>query len=400
MIGTPKANRLHIGIFGKRNAGKSSLINALVNQEISIVSEIAGTTTDVVEKTMEFLPLGPVVFIDTAGIDDIGSIGEKRIEKTKKVFDRTDIAVIVCDSAGWDEYEVSLFNEFKERCIPVLAVVNKQDVQPIEQSKLEIIKQYVTEPLLTSLKESRDVVYKLKEQLISVCPDDFITPPSLLGDIVEEGDTVVLVIPVDKEAPKGRLILPQVQVLRDLLDNKCKAVVAQEGELEAALQNLKTPPRIVITDSQAFKAVSDIVPKEIELTSFSIIFARIKGDLKEFYNGAKSIEKLKDNDKVLICESCSHHQIEDDIARVKIPRLIQQKTGKEILFEYHSGHDFPKNLSDYALLIHCGACMTNRKEVLSRILKCKKANIPITNYGIAIAHCLGILQRAVTPFSL
>lgn len=400
MIGTPKANRLHIGIFGKRNAGKSSLINALVNQEISIVSEIAGTTTDVVEKTMEFLPLGPVVFIDTAGIDDIGSIGEKRIEKTKKVFDRTDIAVIVCDSAGWDEYEINLFNEFKERNIPVLAVINKQDVQPIEQSKLEIIKQYVTEPLLTSLKESRDVVYKLKEQLISVCPDDFITPPSLLGDIVKEGDTVVLVIPVDKEAPKGRLILPQVQVLRDLLDNKCKAVVAQEGELASALQNLKTLPRIVITDSQAFKAVSDIVPKEIELTSFSIIFARIKGDLKEFYNGAKSIEKLKDNDKVLICESCSHHQIEDDIARVKIPRLIKQKTGKEILFEYHSGHDFPENLSDYALLIHCGACMTNRKEVLSRILKCKKANIPITNYGIAIAHCLGILQRTVTPFSL
>lgn len=403
MIGTPKANRLHIGIFGKRNAGKSSLINALVNQEISIVSEVAGTTTDVVEKTMEFLPLGPVVFIDTAGIDDIGdigSIGEKRIEKTKKVFDRTDIAVIVCDSAGWDEYEISLFNEFKERDIPVLAVINKQDVQPIEQSKLEIIEQYVAEPLLTSLKESREVVYKLKEQLISVCPDDFITPPSLLGDIVKEGDTVVLVIPVDKEAPKGRLILPQVQVLRDLLDNKCKAVVAQEGELEDALQNLKTPPRIVITDSQAFKAVSNIVPKEIELTSFSIIFARIKGDLKEFYNGAEAIDKLNDKDKVLICESCSHHQIEDDIARVKIPRLIKQKTGKEIIFEYHSGHDFPENLSDYALLIHCGACMTNRKEVLSRILKCKKADIPITNYGISIAHCLGILQRAVTPFSL
>lgn len=403
MIGTPKANRLHIGIFGKRNAGKSSLINALVNQEISIVSEVAGTTTDVVEKTMEFLPLGPVVFIDTAGIDDIGdigSIGEKRIEKTKKVFDRTDIAIIVCDSTGWNEYEINLFNEFQERNIPVLAVINKQDLQPIEQTKLEIIKQYVKEPLLTSLKENREVVYKLKEQLISVCPDDFITPPSLLGDIVKEGDTVVLVIPVDKEAPKGRLILPQVQVLRDLLDNKCKAVVAQESELTSALQNLKTPPRIVITDSQAFKGVSNIVPQEIELTSFSVIFARIKGNLKEFYDGAKAIDKLKDKDKVLICESCSHHQIEDDIARVKIPRLIKQKTGKEIIFEYHSGHDFPENLSDYALLIHCGACMTNRKEVLSRILKCKKADIPITNYGLAIAHCLGIIQRAVTPFSL
>lgn len=400
MIGTPKANRLHIGIFGKRNAGKSSLINALVNQEISIVSDIAGTTTDVVEKTMEFLPLGPVVFLDTAGIDDSGSIGEKRIEKTKKVFDRTDIAVIVCDSEGWNEYEINLFNEFKERNIPVLAVVNKQDIQPIEQEKFDAIKQYVKEPLLTTLIHNREVVYKLKEQLISVCPDDFITPPSLLGNIVKEGDTVVLVIPVDKEAPKGRIILPQVQVLRDLLDNKCKAVVAQESELESALNNLKEPPRLVITDSQAFKTVSEIVPKEIELTSFSIIFARIKGDLSEFYNGAEAIDKLNDKDKVLICESCSHHQIEDDIARVKIPRLIKQKTGKEVIFEYHSGHDFPANLNEYTLLIHCGACMTNRKEVLSRILKCKKANVPITNYGITIAHCLGILKRAVKPFSL
>ena len=400
MIGTPKANRLHIGIFGKRNAGKSSLINALVNQEISIVSDIAGTTTDVVEKTMEFLPLGPVVFLDTAGIDDSGSIGEQRIEKTKKVFDRTDIAVIVCDSEGWNEYEINLFNEFKERNIPVLAVVNKQDIQPIEQEKLDAIKQYVKEPLLTTLIHNREVVYKLKEQLISVCPDDFITPPSLLGNIVKEGDTVVLVIPVDKEAPKGRIILPQVQVLRDLLDNKCKAVVTQESELESALNNLKEPPRLVITDSQAFKTVSEIVPKEIELTSFSIIFARIKGDLSEFYNGAEAIDKLNDKDKVLICESCSHHQIEDDIARVKIPRLIKQKTGKEVIFEYHSGHDFPANLNEYTLLIHCGACMTNRKEVLSRILKCKKANVPITNYGITIAHCLGILKRAVKPFSL
>ena len=400
MIGTPKANRLHIGIFGKRNAGKSSLINALVNQEISIVSDIAGTTTDVVEKTMEFLPLGPVVFLDTAGIDDSGSIGEKRIEKTKKVFDRTDIAVIVCDSEGWNEYEINLFNEFKERNIPVLAVVNKQDIQTIEQGKFDAIKQYVKEPLLTTLIHNREVVYKLKEQLISVCPDDFITPPSLLGNIVKEGDTVVLVIPVDKEAPKGRIILPQVQVLRDLLDNKCKAVVTQESELESALNNLKEPPRLVITDSQAFKTVSEIVPKEIELTSFSIIFARIKGDLSEFYNGAEAIDKLNDKDKVLICESCSHHQIEDDIARVKIPRLIKQKTGKEVIFEYHSGHDFPANLNEYTLLIHCGACMTNRKEVLSRILKCKKANVPITNYGITIAHCLGILKRAVKPFSL
>ena len=400
MQGTPKANRLHIGIFGKRNAGKSSLLNSLVNQDISIVSPTAGTTTDPVEKTMEFLPLGPVVFIDTAGVDDIGDLGEQRIEKTKKIFDRTDIAVIICDSNGWDEYEKALYKEFEERKIPVLAVINKQDIQEISDEKLQNIQQYVKTPLKTSLKSGREVVYRLKEQLVDVCPDDFITPPSILGDLVQPKDTVVLVIPVDKEAPKGRIILPQVQVLRDLLDNRCKAFVTQDSELKETLEELKDMPRLVITDSQAFASVSQDVPEDIELTSFSILFARMKGDLKEFYEGAKQIDNLKDNDKVLICESCSHHQIEDDIARVKIPRLLTQKTGKKLEFVYHSGHDFPQDLTSYSLLIHCGACMTNRREVLSRIMKCKKADLPITNYGIVISYCLGILERALKPFNL
>ncbi|MBS4760569.1 MAG: [FeFe] hydrogenase H-cluster maturation GTPase HydF [Clostridium sp.] len=400
MITTPKANRLHIGIFGKRNAGKSSLINSLVNQDISIVSEVAGTTTDPVEKTMEFLPLGPVVFIDTAGVDDEGALGRQRIEKTKKIFDRTDIAIIICDSKGWDDYEIRLYKEFELRNIPVLAIVNKQDQNRICENKLDEIKKYIEEPLLTSLIKGREVIYSLKTQLVSVCPDEFITPPSILGDIVNQGDTVILVIPVDKEAPKGRIILPQVQVLRDLLDNRCKAFVTQETELKESISELKSKPQIVITDSQAFEKVSKDVPEDISLTSFSIVFARMKGDLKEFYNGAKQIEHLKDKDKILICESCSHHQIEDDIARVKIPKWLKKKSGKELEFVYHSGHDFPDNLDDYALLIHCGACMTNRREVLSRIMKCKEANLPITNYGIAIAHCLGILERAVKPFGL
>lgn len=400
MLSTPKANRLHIGIFGKRNAGKSSLLNALVNQDISIVSDAAGTTTDPVEKTMEFLPLGPVVFIDTAGVDDIGDLGAQRIEKTKKIFDRTDIAVIICDSKGWDDYEVNLFKAFESRNAPVLAVVNKQDLEKISDERLAEINKYVKNPLLTSIANGRDIVYRLKEQFVSVCPDDFITPPSILGDIVEPKDTVILVIPVDKEAPKGRIILPQVQVLRDLLDNRCKAFVTQETELSETLNELNGRPKLVITDSQAFKEVSDIVPFDVQLTSFSILFARMKGDLKVFYEGAKAIDTLKDNDKVLICESCSHHQIEDDIARVKIPRWIKKKTGKEIEFVYHSGHDFPDNLSDYALLIHCGACMTNRREVLSRIMKCKEVELPVSNYGIAIAHCLGILERAVAPFNI
>ena len=397
---TPKANRLHIGIFGKRNAGKSTLLNSLVNQDISIVSPTAGTTTDAVEKTMEFLPLGPVVFIDTAGVDDVGDLGGKRIEKTKKIFDRTDIAIIICDYNGWDDYEIALYKEFQERNIPVLSVINKLDEQDITQDKFEEIQKYVKNPLKTSLKQNREIVYRLKEQLVNVCPDDFITPPSITGDIVTQGDTVVLVIPVDKEAPKGRLILPQVQVLRDLLDNRCKVFVTQDTELKETLNELKNKPKLVITDSQAFASVSKDVPDDIELTSFSILFARLKGDLREFYEGAKQIDSLKDNDVVMICESCSHHQIEDDIARVKIPKLLTQKTGKNLQFVYRSGHDFPQDLEKYSLLIHCGACMTNRKEVLSRIMKCKKANLPVSNYGIVISYCLGILDRAVKPFNI
>ena len=397
---TPKANRLHIGIFGKRNAGKSTLLNSLVNQDISIVSPTAGTTTDAVEKTMEFLPLGPVVFIDTAGVDDVGDLGGKRIEKTKKIFDRTDIAIIICDYNGWDDYEIALYKEFQERNIPVLSVINKLDEQDIIQDKFEEIQKYVKNPLKTSLKQNREIVYRLKEQLVNVCPDDFITPPSITGDIVTQGDTVVLVIPVDKEAPKGRLILPQVQVLRDLLDNRCKVFVTQDSELKQTLNELKNKPKLVITDSQAFASVSKDVPDDIELTSFSILFARLKGDLREFYEGAKQIDSLKDNDVVMICESCSHHQIEDDIARVKIPKLLTKKTGKNLQFVYRSGHDFPQDLEKYSLLIHCGACMTNRKEVLSRIMKCKKADLPVSNYGIVISYCLGILDRAVKPFNI
>lgn len=398
MIKTPKANRLHIGIFGKRNAGKSSLLNALVNQEVSIVSSTAGTTTDAVEKTMEFLPLGPVVFIDTAGIDDTGELGKQRIEKTQKIYDRTDIAIIVCDYNGWNEYEINMFEELKKRNIPIVSIINKQDEYEISDNKLQEIQKYVSTPIKTSIKNSREIVFRLKEQLINVCPDNFINPPSILGDILQPKDTVILVIPIDKEAPKGRIILPQVQVLRDLLDNHCKTFITQESELKQTLEELKARPRLVITDSQAFESVSKDVPEDIELTSFSIIFARMKGDLKAFYNGAKEIDNLNDGDKILICESCTHHQIEDDIARVKIPKLLRKKTGKKLEFSYNSGHDFPKNLSEYSLIIHCGACMTNRKEVLSRIMKCKKTGLPISNYGMVISHCLGILERAIKPF--
>ncbi len=397
---TPKANRLHIGIFGKRNAGKSSLLNALVNQEVAIVSEIAGTTTDPVEKTMEFLPLGPVVFIDTAGVDDEGSLGAMRVEKTTKVLDRTDIAVIICDYNGWDDFDINLYKEFERRSIPVLAVINKSDIETISPQKLDKIKNYVKEPLQTSIKSGREVVFELKKQLVASVPENFINPPSILGDLVPPDSTVVLVIPIDKEAPKGRIILPQVQTLRDILDNGLKALVVRETELKNALENLKEKPALVVTDSQAFKEVDEIVPKSIPLTSFSMLFARLKGDLGVFYEGAKAIDNLNDGQKVLIAESCSHHQIEDDIARVKIPRWLKKKTGKNLEFVYHSSHDFVEDLSEFALVIHCGACMTNRREILSRIMKAKEANTPITNYGIVIAHCIGILDRAIAPFNL
>ncbi len=406
MNGTPKANRLHIGIFGKRNAGKSSLLNTLVNQDVSIVSNIPGTTTDPVEKTMEFLPLGPVVFIDTAGIDDINDLGRLRIEKTKKILDRVDIAVIVSDFNGWDRFETELFNNFQQLEIPVIAVITKNDIQKISDEKLSQIKQHIKNPIQTSLKDPKDksanssTVAQIKEQLVGCVPENFINPPSIIEGLIESGQTAVLVIPIDKEAPKGRIILPQVQTLRALLDNGNKTLVVRDSELSDALNELKETPAIVITDSQAFKSVAEITDVSIPLTSFSILFARLKGDLKEFYTGAKTIDNLQNGDRILIAESCSHHQIEDDIARVKIPKLLKNKTGRHLEFFYHSSHDFAENLQDYALIIHCGACMTNRREILSRILKAKNAGIPITNYGIAIAHCLGILERAIAPFKI
>ena len=398
---TLKSMRLHIGIFGKTNAGKSSLLNRITSQNISIVSEIAGTTTDVVEKSMELLPVGPVTFLDTAGINDETALGEKRLEKTMSVINRTDVAVIVCDFNGIDDYEKDLIKKFEELKIPYLVVVNKIDENPLSDEKFEEILKLVHDGariLKTSVKTDKDIVFRFKDALVKLLPEDFVNPPKIAGDLIPPKSTVILVIPVDKEAPKGRIILPQVQTLRDLLDSDCLIYVVKDSELKEALDNLKIPPALVITDSQAFKKVSEIVPENIPLTSFSILFARLKGDLGAFAEGAKAIENLKDNDRVLILESCTHHAIEDDIGRVKIPALLRQKTGKNLVIENFAGHDFP-DISNYALVIHCGACMTNRREVLSRILIAQEKHVPITNYGIAISYCLGILPRAVEIFA-
>ena len=388
---TLKSMRLHIGIFGKTNVGKSSLLNKISNQSVSIVSDVAGTTTDVVEKSMELLPVGPVTFLDTAGLDDKTDLAEKRIEKTMKIVNRCDVAVVVCDYNGIDDYEKNLIEKFEELKIPYLVVVNKCDIKEIKLSGYENI-------LYTSTVSDKDIVFKFKETLVRLLPDDFINTPKIAGDLVPEKSTVILVVPIDKEAPKGRLILPQVQTIRDLLDSNCMPYVVKETELKDALDNLKIPPALVITDSQAFKKVAEIVPENIPLTSFSILFARLKGDLKEFVNGAEAIENLNDGDRVLILESCSHHAIDDDIGRVKIPNLLRQKTGKDLKIEHYSGHDFP-DITPYKLIIHCGACMTNRREVLSRILIANNKNIPITNYGVVISYCLGILPRAIKIFS-
>lgn len=383
-----KSFRLHIGVFGKTNVGKSSLLNKITNQEISIVSEIAGTTTDVVEKSMELLPIGPVTFLDTAGLDDTSELGFQRIEKTMKVLNRIDIAIIVCDNRGLDCHESKLIEKLDELKIPYLIVVNKCDIEKPILNK---------EALYTSVKDDNQLVFKFKNALIKLLPDEFVNPPKIAGDLIEPKSTVILVTPIDKEAPKGRLILPQVQTIRDLLDSDCLSYVVKESELKDALANLKTPPALVITDSQAFRQVSEIVPKNIPLTSFSILFARLKGDLTEFVKGANYIDSLQDGDMVLILESCTHHAIEDDIGRVKIPNLLRKKTGKNLVIHNYAGHDFP-DLKDYKLIIHCGACMTNRREILSRILIANKANVPITNYGIAISYCLGILPRATEIF--
>ena len=388
-----KSMRLHIGIFGKMNAGKSSFLNRITNQEVSIVSNIAGTTTDVVEKSMELLPAGPVTFLDTAGIDDSTELGTERIKKTMSILNRTDIAVLICDYNGIDTFEENLIEKFKELNIPYCIIINKTDIKPVSGEMLEKIKKFTDNILVASILKDENFVFNFKKTLVKLLPEDFINSPEIITDLVPQKSTVILVIPIDKEAPKGRIILPQVRTLRELLDNNCICIAVKESELKQALENLKTAPSLVITDSQAFKQVSQIVPQEIPLTSFSILFARLKGDLNVFLNGVKTIDNLKDGDKVLILESCTHHPIEDDIGRVKIPNLIKQKTGKNILFDNISGHDFP-DISNYKLIIHCGACMTNRKEVLSRILIANNMNIPITNYGIVISYCLGILPRA------
>jgi [FeFe] hydrogenase H-cluster maturation GTPase HydF len=383
-------NRVHIGIFGRRNAGKSSLLNAVTRQRVSIVSELPGTTTDPVEKPMELQPIGPVLFIDTAGIDDSGALGELRIARTRQVFDRVDVAVIVAEAGGWGRFEDTLAAEFRGLSVPVIAAINKIDLHaPESPSGLPFVH--------TDAIHGRGID-QLREALRAAAPAECLRDPQILGDLVGPGETAVLVVPIDKEAPKGRLILPQVQAIRDLLDSDSLCMVVKERELRAALERLSTPPKLVVTDSQAFLKVAADTPRSVPMTSFSILFSRLKGDLAAQVEGALAIESLRPRDRVLIAEACTHHPITDDIGRVKIPRWLRQYTGFDLAFDHTQGHDYPSDLSPYRLIVHCGACMWNRREMQSRIRHCRQASVPITNYGLVIAYTLGIFERALEPF--
>lgn len=391
MLTTPKANRLHISIFGKRNVGKSSLINALTNQPISVVSDTPGTTTDPVSKSMELLPLGPIVIVDTAGLDDEGKLGNLRVEKTKEVIEKTDLAVLVFSAEGSNiAQEKEWFNDLIKKDIPVIGVINKIDIY---QSNIDFLKKEFNIPFVEISSTERKNIPQLKEAIINNAPIDF-EKASILGDIVKPKDRVILVAPQNIQAPKGRLILPQVQIIRDILDHDALALTVKDSELEDILSSLNNEADLIITDSQMFKEVNASIPPHLKLTSFSILMARYKGDLDLYIAGAKTISTLKTNDKILISEACTHHPLQGDIAREKLPKLLEKKCGGKLDIKVVTGSDFPKDLSKYKLIIQCGSCMFTRKQLLSRLEIIKSFNIPVTNFGVALAELNGILDRA------
>ena len=407
---TPSANRVHIGFFGRRNAGKSSVVNAVTGQELAVVSDTKGTTTDPVYKSMELLPIGPVMIIDTPGFDDEGALGELRVRKTKQVLNKTDIAVLVVDATeGKKQCDEELIRIFKEKEIPYIIVNNKADLLSDEISE-KVCQNNVSEQrkaeqnaLLSSGQEqyvsalTGAGIYELKECIGKLTPNEDMTL-KIVGDLLHPGDFVVLVVPIDSAAPKGLLILPQQQTIRDVLEANAAAIVVKESELKQTLEQLGRSPAMVITDSQVFEQVSEEVSEEIPLTSFSILMARYKGYLETAVNGVAAIDHLKDGDKILISEGCTHHRQCDDIGTVKIPRWLKQHTGKELIIETSSGTEFPEDLTSYALVIHCGGCMLNEREVKYRMKCAEDQKVPFTNYGIAIAQMKGILKRSIELF--
>lgn len=393
---TPRGSRLHIAIMGRRNAGKSSIINALTSQEVAIVSDVPGTTTDPVYKSMEILPVGPVVIIDTAGIDDQGELGELRVKKTSGVLQKADLMILVMDPGQQEgDYETYLIGRARDLGVPVVGALNKMDLMPM--IKAPDMEQKLGIPVVSVSAITGLGMDRLKKEIIKSAPREW-APPTIMGDLINPGDTVVLVVPIDLAAPRGRLILPQVQVIRDILDNDACALVVKERELKKALSDLGSKPRIVVTDSQAFLKADADTPGDIMLTSFSILFARYKGNLEALVSGALAVDDLKPGDRVLIAEACTHHRVADDIGTVKIPRWLRQRVGGELNFQWSSGIELPADLESYKLVIHCGACMINRKEMLHRLMQAAGAGVPMVNYGVLIAYLHGILRRALSPF--
>lgn len=393
---TPQGERTRIVLLGRCNVGKSSLINAIAGQPVAIVSDVRGTTTDPVRKAMEILPLGPVLLCDTPGLDDQGELGALRMERTRAELRQANLALIVIDAErGIDELERGIADEVRALSIPALIVLNRIDA--VESSRLEALKdaaQVMKLPVFAVSALSGEGIPELRLAMAKALPDDGMGI-HIASDFVKAGEIAVLVTPIDKAAPKGRLILPQQQTIRDLLDAGAIPLVVRDSELEKALQALKSPPALVITDSQAFATVSKIVPPEIPLTSFSILFARYKGDLKALIEGARAVASLKDGDRILMAEGCTHHRQDDDIGTVKIPNLLRKKTGKNLIFSHVAGMGYPEDLADYALVVHCGGCMLNRREMLYRIHAANDAGIPIVNYGVLIAYLNGILDRTL-----
>jgi [FeFe] hydrogenase H-cluster maturation GTPase HydF len=393
----PRGVRLHIGIFGRRNVGKSSLLNALTRQQVAIVSSVPGTTTDPVEKPMELAPIGPVLFVDTAGVDDAGALGAQRVERTMQTIERVDLAILVLDEAGLCDMDLGLLDVFGRRGLPVVVAQNKCDQGGSSAATSTALQARGLVPVPIRADRAEGMA-ELRAALIARVPESFLHTPSLLADLVPPGECAVLVVPIDKEAPKGRLILPQAQAIRDLLDHDAWTLVVKERELRAALDRLRRPPALVVTDSQAFLKVAADTPPSVPMTSFSILFARQKGDLLAFARGTRAIDHLVPGDRIAVAEACTHHPIGEDIGRVKLPRWLHQYVGGGLDIDHLQGREFALDPAQYRLVIQCGACMLTRREVLLRVEACARAAIPITNYGLAIAHSLGVIDRALQPF--
>ena len=401
MQNTPKSLRLQVAIFGRANVGKSSFLNLIAGQNAAITSPAPGTTTDVVEKAMELQPVGPVLLLDTAGLDDPTELGSLRTERSRKIFDRADVVVLVTTADVWGDAEQNILNEVKKRDLPVLIAVNQSDVKAPSPAFLDKLRAFTPEVIVISSAPGADreaALGAFKPALWRLLPESFVSPPPLLGDLVKAHSLVLMIVPIDLQAPRGRLILPQVQAIRDTLDRNGMCLVVKEDEYPALIRSVRPVPALVICDSQVVGLMVKHTPPEIACTTFSILFARMKGDLKAFLAGCGAIDRLRDGDRVLIAEACTHHATCEDIGRVKIPRLLGAKTGKKLEYSFASGHDFPDDIARFQLIVHCGSCMLNRKETLWRIREAERAGVPIVNYGMTISYCQGVLDRVTEVF--